>query len=136
MADTKRRTTPQRRTIGASPLDLYYQSGKPEKADQKHQPDRTPPAPRASARAKVRMTIHVSAELNDLIGRAAYWTPGLTISELAERALKAEVDGLERTRGEAFPPIPEGQKVRTGRPVKARDSRSHAGHQGRRIPGG
>lgn len=120
MAETKRRTTPQRRrTMGASPLDLYYQPGKAEKADQGSRPDRTRP-PRAIARTKVRMTIHVSAELNDLIGRAAFWTPGLTISDLAERALKGEVDSLERKRGEAFPPIPDGQKVRTGRPVKAR----------------
>lgn len=120
MAESKRRTAPQRRrTMGASPLDLYYQPGKAEKADQENRSNRPRP-PRAVARTKVRMTIHVSAELNDLIGRAAYWTPGLTISDLAERALKLEIEGLERKRGEAFSPIPEGEKVRTGRPVKAR----------------
>jgi len=109
-------------------LDDYFTAGKarePEKADQADPSERSGPTDQQhrqapSRRAKERVTIHVAPELIDQVRRASFWTPGLTVSDLAETALAGEIERMERKRGEAFPPIPDGKKVRTGRPVKAR----------------
>lgn len=119
---------PRRSTLGRDPLDDYFAGGKarePEKADQPEPSERSGPTDQQhrqapSRRAKERVTIHVAPELIDQVRRASFWTPGLTVSDLAETALAGEIERMERKRGEAFPPIPDGKKVRTGRPVKAR----------------
>jgi len=67
-------------------------------------------------RAKERMTFHVAPDVADRLRRAVYWTPGLTITELAETALAAEVDRMERRAGKPFAPIPAGKAIPAGRP--------------------
>jgi len=52
---------------------------------------------------------------------AVYYTPGLTLSSLVEKALKAEVEALEAKRGDPFPAIEDG-KLSPGRPVKIQES--------------
>lgn len=49
--------------------------------------------------------------------RAVYHTPGLTLAELVAGALFDELTRLEEARGEPFPELKPGQRLRTGRPV-------------------
>lgn len=77
------------------------------------------PAPEEERRAvakKERLTVHVPADLSGRAKNAVYWTPGLTLARLAERALTAELERLESERGEAFPE--RAEELRGGRPVK------------------
>lgn len=67
-------------------------------------------------RAKERMTFHVAPEVADRLRRAVYWTPGLTMTEVAEAALVAEVERMERRAGKAFAAIPAGKAIPSGRP--------------------
>ena len=64
---------------------------------------------------KSRLTINLSVELIERVKNAVYWTPGLTMSSLTEKALLHAVNKLEKERGEAFPPRRE--ELRPGRPV-------------------
>jgi len=73
-------------------------------------------AAKPAKRAKERMTFHIAPEVADRLRRAVYWTPGLTITELAEGALAAEVERLEKRAGKAFAPIPAGKAIPAGRP--------------------
>jgi hypothetical protein len=66
---------------------------------------------------KERVTLHATPELADRMRRAAYWLPGVTIASLCEAALTAELARLERAHG-SLEPIPPGESVPTGRPVK------------------
>lgn len=50
-----------------------------------------------------RLTAYVDPEVLEAAKRAAFWTPGLTLSGLAEEALCREVARLEAERGEPFP---------------------------------
>jgi len=93
----------KRRTIGINPLDAVIPA-KEEKA---------PSAPRVP---KERLTVHLSIALIDRIKNAVYWTPGLTLAGLAEEALAAAVEKLERQRGEPFPP--RKAELKGGRPLK------------------
>lgn len=68
-----------------------------------------------SVRAE-RLTLHLSSKLVDRIRNAVYWTPGLTIAELAETALSESIDQLEAERGEAF--AARGSELKRGRPIK------------------
>lgn len=63
-----------------------------------------------------RLTLHLSSKLVDRIRNAVYWTPGLTIAELAETALSESIDQLEAERGEAF--VARGSELKRGRPIK------------------
>lgn len=93
----------KRRTIGTNPLDAVI-----------------PVRPQESAPAKKvikeRLTVHLPVELIERIKNAVYWTPGLTLAGLAEEALAAAVERLERERGEPFPP--RRSELKGGRPLK------------------
>lgn len=93
----------KRRTIGINPLDAVI----PAKGEQ------TPSAPRV---LKERLTVHLPVDLIDRVKNAVYWTPGLTLAGLAEEALTAAVEKLERQRGEPFPP--RKAELKGGRPLK------------------
>ncbi len=93
----------KRRTIGANPLDAVIPAHHEEKRP-------TPKIP------KERLTVHLPVDLIDRIKNAVYWTPGLTLAGLAEEALAAAVDKLERARGEPFPP--RQAELKGGRPLK------------------
>lgn len=72
--------------------------------------------------SKVRATFHISAELLDELRDAAVSLSGppdrMTLSDLAEGALRREVERLKRVHrgGKTF--ARRGQELRGGRPIK------------------
>jgi len=69
-----------------------------------------PPGP------KVRLTILLPSSLVERVKDAVYWTPGLTLSELAEEAFTAAIQKREKGRKKRFPP--RRGKLKAGRPIK------------------
>lgn len=94
----------RRRTIGTNPLDAVIPTHREEKTAS------------PSKVMKERLTVHLPVDLIDRIKNAVYWTPGLTLAGLAEEALTAAVEKLERQRGEPFPP--RKAELKGGRPLK------------------
>jgi len=68
---------------------------------------------------KQRITVQISAEVIERVKNAVYWTPGLTLAKLAEDALTAYVNVMERNKGHAF--IPRKEELTCGRPLKGTD---------------
>ena len=66
-----------------------------------------------------RFTVNLPTHVIERARAAAYFTPGLTLSSLVERALAAEIEVLEQQRGEAFPSLDKGS-LSPGRPVRLR----------------
>ena len=66
--------------------------------------------------SKQRLTINLDAALIERVRNAVYWTPGLTLSGLAEQAIADAIEELERERGDEFPRRREN--LRVGRPPK------------------
>jgi len=62
------------------------------------------------------LTVHVSDELVNRVKNVVYWTPGLTLAGLAEKAFAQIVEELEKKRGEPFPQRQE--ELKGGRPLK------------------
>lgn len=62
-----------------------------------------------------RFTVHLPEALVERLRLAVYWTPGLTLSDMAEKALASAADKLEKERGEAFP---DTRGSIRGRPVR------------------
>jgi hypothetical protein len=69
-----------------------------------------------AAGAKQRFTVSINAESIEKARQAVYYTPGMTLSALVEKAIQTEIDTMEKERGE---PFPEGEEVRlsVGRPL-------------------
>lgn len=65
---------------------------------------------------KERFTVQVPTGVIERVKNAVYWTHGLTLSAMAERAFAEYVDRLEAERGEPFPP--RNGELPTGRPMK------------------
>lgn len=65
---------------------------------------------------KLSLTIHIRADLIERVKNAVYWTPGLTMSGLAERTLEQAIAELEEENGGPFPPREGG--LRPGRPIE------------------
>ncbi len=95
----------RRRTIGVNPLDTVIPA-------QQHIDSGTP----KRRIIKERLTVHLPVDLIERVKNAVYWTPGLTLAGLAEEALTAAVEKLERERGEPFPP--RRSELKGGRPLK------------------
>ena len=95
----------KREIIGKNPLDGLI--GR----------NQTIPAPKQepSKNQKRRITVQISEEIIERIKNATYWTPGLTLSYLVEKALEKEVNQMEDDRGNSF----EKRKaeLKTGRPI-------------------
>jgi hypothetical protein len=53
----------------------------------------------------------------DKVKNAVYFEPGMTLSGFAEEALTSWLKGLERKRGQPYPPRKEN-KLRPGRPFE------------------
>ncbi len=66
--------------------------------------------------SKTRITFYMSMDTIEKAKNAAYWTPGMTLSSLAESALAQHIDDLEHKRSEPFPRR-EGELAK-GRPAK------------------
>lgn len=64
---------------------------------------------------KARMTVNLSVDLIERVKNAVYWTPGLTMSSLTEKALEHAVNTYEKDRGDVFPTRRE--ELKRGRPV-------------------
>jgi len=65
---------------------------------------------------KVRLTVLLPSSVVERVKDAVYWTPGLTLSELAEEAFTAAIQKRERSRKKPFPP--RSGKLKAGRPLK------------------
>jgi hypothetical protein len=82
-------------------------------------PSTGPPPHRDVPRSARAITIGVSLDpyVLERARNAVYWTPGLTLTDLATQALAAAVDDLEHERGQAFPA--RGGKAHLRRPIRA-----------------
>jgi|SRR5579884_3195707 len=83
---------PKRSTIGADP----FASVIPQRTQ-------TQPEPRPESPRKKHMTFLLRAEATERVKNAVFWTPGLTLADLADQALAEAVDRLEKKRGEPYP---------------------------------
>lgn len=122
----KSKTMGKRRpTIGNDPLEAYVpasrESRKSESETETPQHDvtrRTKPR----ARGKVRATFHISSELLEEARNAVVYLAGpptrLTLAELAENALKRELERLSKAHnsGKTFPA--RNGELRGGRPIR------------------
>ncbi len=66
--------------------------------------------------AKERLTVHLPLSLINRVKNAVFYTPGLTLAELAELALTRAIEDLEMQRGEPFPQ--RTKELAGGRPMK------------------
>ncbi len=97
----------RRKTIGSSPLDTVIPAPASPLAE------KPPVLPRS---VKERLTVHLSVELIERVKNAVYWTPGLTLAELAEEAFAITVGRREMAQGGAFPQ--RRGELKGGRPLK------------------
>jgi hypothetical protein len=109
MAVAKRKTT-----IGSNPLDAVVPH--PGRRPASISPKETPAASLEEKKVKERMTFHLPVDVMDRAKNAVYWTPGLTLADLAAEALGDAVDRLEKKRGEPF--RPRTSELKGGRPMK------------------
>ncbi len=66
--------------------------------------------------SKTRITFYISMDTVERAKNAAYWTPGVTLSSLAEEAI---VQHIERMEGERCDPFPKREnELAKGRPAK------------------
>lgn len=66
--------------------------------------------------SKMRITFYISKNVVESAKNAAYWTPGMTLSSLAEQALSNYVAVLEDQREAPF--LPRENDLTKGRPAK------------------
>lgn len=108
----------KRQTIGDNPLDNLIQplthnnqtAGVLEVEEETQQLKQK--QPRSS---KQRITVQISVDVVERVKNAVYWTPGLTLASLAEKAFSKAVDALENEREAPFPKRKE--ELKTGRPI-------------------
>lgn len=124
----KSKSTGKRRpTIGNDPLEAYVpakrDSRKPESEAERAGRETTPlVSARPRAGAKVRATFHVSAELLEEARNAVVYLAGppmrLTLADLAETALKKELERLRKAHnsGKEFPA--RNGELKGGRPIR------------------
>jgi hypothetical protein len=103
----------RRSTIGENPLDSVIPV---DKSSNGHKPDNGAKVDNGAKGVKDRMTVHLSVELIERVKNAVYWTPGMTVAQLAEEALAQAVEGLERAHGGPFPA--RTSELSRGRPVR------------------
>ena len=66
----------------------------------------------------IQMAIRVPLELLNHLRRAAYWEPKLTLTGIIRAGAGIELARLEAERGRVYAPLPEGERVKRGRPLK------------------
>ena len=116
----KRTTTKHRAALGADPLDALV-PGNAQAAirasNRKLETAGTTPTPgKPVPVVKERLTVHVSVDLIDRVKNCVYWTPGLTLAGMAEKALADAVAKMEKKAGKPFPK--RKHELRGGRPMK------------------
>ncbi len=109
-----------RKTIGSNPLDAVVpdlremgRSNKPVQRQAEGQEKEPQPALKPR---KERLTLHISTPLIERAKNAVFWTPGLTLADLGERALDDLVTELESAHGGVFQLRPH--ELKGGRPLK------------------
>ncbi len=65
---------------------------------------------------KMRITFYISKDVVESAKNAAYWTPGMTLSSLAEQALNHYITAMEDQREAPF--LPRENDLTKGRPAK------------------
>ena len=122
-----------RKTIGTNPLDAVVpdlstpsgstksgnsrtNNGAQSNATGSNANDSTGKALAPPRPAKERLTVHISVPLIERAKNAVFWTPGLTLADLGERALETLVSELEKQNGRPFEPRPH--ELKGGRPLK------------------
>ena len=66
--------------------------------------------------SKMRITFYISTDIVESAKNAAYWTPGMTLSSLAEQAISSYIDDMEAQRDMPF--LPRESELAKGRPAK------------------
>lgn len=66
--------------------------------------------------SKMRITFYISKDVVESAKNAAYWTPGMTLSSLAEEALSNYIGDMETDREAPFQP--RESELTKGRPAK------------------
>ena len=99
---------PRDSTLGADPLAAVFprSSTGPLRQQEVSRSART-----------ITVGVSLDPEVLERARNAVYWTPGLTLTDLATQALAAAVDDLEYERGRPFPK--RGGKASLRRPVRA-----------------
>lgn len=90
----------RRSSIGTNPFDVILAPA----------PITPPPAP-----ARQRFTVFLSPALQERARNAVYWSPGLSLGDLSERAFSLALDEVEAGNGGPFPQ--RRADLRGGRPV-------------------
>lgn len=98
---------PRRKTIGNDPLDIYEETTGEESPAVQEQNGRP---------QKERMSTYIDSDLVNRAKNIVYWTPGLTLAQLTEEALRERVNELERSNGGAYQQ--RDTELRGGRPMK------------------
>lgn len=65
---------------------------------------------------KQQIAVRLPAELAEKARNAVYWTPGMTLSQLAQIAFSHTLECMETLRGIPFPP--RGGNLNTGRQMR------------------
>ena len=119
----KKKTTKgkaRRSTLGSDPLDALVPTKAAKRASKSSKKDlstsRSRPPQKADTKPpKVRATFPLPLDLFDQARDAVYWTPGLTLASLAEKALRVELAKLEKKNGGPFKE--RAGQLKGGRPV-------------------
>ncbi len=69
-----------------------------------------------SKSGKDRCTFHLPMDLMERVRNCVYWTPGLTMAEIAEEGIRHALAGYEKKNGGPFPP--RKANLKGGRPMK------------------
>lgn len=107
----------KRQTIGENPLDGLFQTATENNGTSVAILEEEKQAPKIGQKSskKQRITVQISEDVIERIKNAVYWTPGLTLASLAEKAFSQIVDALENDREAPFQKRKE--ELKTGRPI-------------------
>lgn len=103
----------KRQTIGENPLDSLFEpfsNGSERSSILKENSQK-----KKKVSQKQRITVQISFDVIERVKNAVYWTPGLTLASLAEKALSNAVDQLEKEKKSKFSKRKE--ELKTGRPI-------------------
>ncbi|MBI2421749.1 MAG: hypothetical protein HYV27_02885 [Candidatus Hydrogenedentes bacterium] len=119
----KSKTTGKRRpTIGNDPLEAYVPATRDSRSAEAESPRAAKANPKTGGGGKVRATFHVSADILEEARNAVVYLAGpptrLTLADLAENALKRELERLKKAHnsGKEFPA--RNGDLRGGRPIR------------------